>query len=378
MELGMYNSYLEVDFTKIKDAYLKTKAAIGPRQDILPVLKANAYGIGALKMAEFLVQTLGTQILAVAQVFEGAELREAGFRSIDILVMGAPPHHVLPYAVQYDLQTPVFRMEDADLLDAEAARQGKTAKVQIKIETGMNRIGVKPGEKLAELLNHLKTLKHLKVTGIYTHFANATVTDDSFTPIQYGLFKEAVAQVKAAGFALQYIHCRNTGATEWFREDLCTHVRPGSLYMGYASMDDHTNALHVQESTSWRAFVTNVHELQPGESAGYGRHFMAEKPTMVATIDVGYADGIFRPLAQAGGPVLVNETKTRYLVCAMDQTIVDVTNINCKVGDEVTLYGWTSSGKTCLPLEELEIFSDQTLAYNMCAVSRRVKRIYKY
>jgi len=378
MELGVYNSYLEVDFTKIKDACLKVKTAIGSKQDILPVLKANAYGIGSLTMANFLVQTMDVKALAVAQVFEGAELREAGYRAVDILVMGAPPRHVLPYIVQYDLQTPVFRAEDADLLDTEAAKQGKNARVQIKIDTGMNRIGVRSGAPLDELLAHLKLLKHLKVVGVYTHFASATVTGDEFTPIQYELFKQAVKQVKAAGFELQYIHCRNTGATEWFKEDMCTHVRPGSLYMGYASMDDHTNVLGVQESTSWRAFVTNVHELQPGESTGYGRHFMAEKPTMVATIDIGYADGIFRPLAQAGGPLIVNETRTRYLACAMDQTIIDVTGIDCKVGDEVTLYGWTTSGKTFLSLEELEIFSNQTLAYNMCAVSRRVKRVYKY
>lgn len=378
MELGVYNSYLEVDFSKIRDAYQKVKAAIGPKQEIMPVLKANAYGIGALTMADFLVQTMGAKSLAVGQVFEGAELREAGYRSVDILVMGAPPRHVLPYVVKYDLHTPVFRREDAEALDAEAARQGRTASVHIKIDTGMNRIGIRQGEALAGLLDFLKTLRHLEVVGVYTHFATATTTNDPFTYEQYEIFKKAVKQVQDAGFALRFIHCRNSGASEWFKEDICTHVRPGSLYMGYHSMDDGINALNVQESTSWRAFITNVHELQPGESAGYGRHFMAEKPTMVATIDVGYADGIFRPMAQSGGPLLVNESKSRYLACAMDQTIVDVTGIECKVGDEVTLYGWTSSGKTFLPLEELELFGGQTLAYNMCAVSRRVRRVYKY
>jgi len=378
MELGMYNSYLEIDFTKIKDACEKVQRQIGPKQQMLPVLKANAYGIGALKMAEFLVQTIGVRALAVAQVFEGAELRDAGYRSVDILVMGAPPRHVLPYAVAYDLQTPVFRLEDARLLDAEAEKQGKTAKVHVKIDTGMNRIGVRAGAALDALLAGLRTLRHLQVVGVYTHFANATVTGDPFTEEQYALFRQAVGQVRAAGFAPQYIHCRNSGATEWFREDLCTHVRPGSLYMGYHSMDDHTNALDVHESCSWRAFVTNVHELRAGESAGYGRHFMAKKDTTVATIDIGYADGFYRPMGQNGGPVLIGEHRARYLTCAMDQSIIDVTGIPCAVGDEATIFGWTSSGKACLPLDEIQDFTGQTLAMNQCAIARRVRRIYKY
>ena len=378
MELGNYNSYLEIDFSKIKDACEKVQKQIGPKQQMLPVLKANAYGIGALEMAAFLVQTIGVKAVAVAQVYEGCELRTAGYRAIDILVMGAPPRHVLPYAVENDLMTPVFRLEDARLLDAEAARQNKRARVHIKLDTGMNRIGVRVGAPLEELLAGLKGLAHLEVVGVFTHFASATVTGDPFTPVQYELFKQGVQQVKDAGFTLQYIHCRNSGAIEWFPADVCTHVRPGSLYMGYASMDDHTNVLDVHESTSWRAFITNIHELQPGESAGYGRHYMAEQPTAIATIDVGYADGIYRPLGQNGGPLLVGEHRTKYLACAMDQTIIDVTGIPCAVGDEVTLYGWTSSGKTFLSMEELEIFTGQTLAMNMCAVARRVKRVYKY
>lgn len=374
----MYNSYLEIDFSKIKDACEKVQKRIGPKQQMLPVLKADAYGIGALEMAEFLVQTIGVRAVAVAQTFEGVELRRAGYRALDILVMGAPPRHVLPYVVEYDLMTPVFRAEDARLLDAEAQKQNKRARVHVKLDTGMNRIGVRVGAPLDALLAELKTLKNVEVVGVFTHFATATVTGDRFTYEQYALFCQGVEQLRAAGFAPQFIHCRNSGAIEWFDDDLCTHVRPGSLYMGYASMDDYTNVLGVQESMSWRAFITNIHELQPGESAGYGRHFTAEKPTRIATVDVGYADGIYRPMGQTGGPILVNETRASYLACAMDQTIIDVTDIPCEVGDQATIFGWSASGKTFLPLEDIQRFTGQTLAMNQCAIARRVKRVYKY
>lgn len=379
MDIGMYNSYLEVDFGRMKESFRKVQAAAG-RRGVIPVLKANAYGIGLVPMADFLVNTMNCDVMAVAQTSEGVLLRQAGFRQADIMLLGPAPRHALPYAVENDLLLPVFSRETALWADEAAAALGKTARVQLKIDTGMNRIGVRQGAALEDLLAFLKTLEHLRVEGVFTHFVNATYTDDPQTSVAYAKFEQAVAQLRAAGFAPKYIHCCNTGATSWFKDDrISTHVRPGSLYMGYDSMDDGTNWLGVEECVSWRAFITNIHTVPAGESCGYCNHYVCRRDTVVATVDIGYADGLFRPLAQGstGGVLLVNDTRCRYLATSMDQTMVDVTGVPCQVGDQVTVFGYSQGGAK-LPLAELMRYTGQNLSYPLCLTNHRVKRIYRY
>ena len=206
MDIGMYNSYLEVDFGRMKESFRKVQAAAG-RRGVIPVLKANAYGIGLVPMADFLVNTMNCDVMAVAQTSEGVLLRQAGFRQADIMLLGPAPRHALPYAVENDLLLPVFSRETALWADEAAAALGKTARVQLKIDTGMNRIGVRQGAALEDLLAFLKTLEHLRVEGVFTHFVNATYTNDPQTPVAYAKFQQAVDQLQAAGFAPKYIHC---------------------------------------------------------------------------------------------------------------------------------------------------------------------------
>lgn len=378
MEIGMYHSYLEVDFGNMKEQYRKVQAAAAPR-GVIPVMKANAYGIGLLPMADFLVNTMGAEVLAVAQTCEGVTLRQGGFRQADIMLLGPAPENAVPYAVENRLLLPVFNRENADMVDAAAREQGLVARVQLKINTGMNRIGVCAGPDLDALLAHLKTLRNISVAGVFTHFVNATYTDDPQTPVAYEKFCRAVEQIRAAGFSPRYIHCCNTGATSWFKGDaISTHVRPGSLYMGYDSMDDGTNWLGVEECVSWRAFVTNLHTIHAGESCGYCNHFVAEKDTLVATIDIGYADGLFRPMAQGSGFLLLNDTLAPYLACSMDQTMVDATNVpGLRVGDQATIFGYSLNGAK-LPLAQLQTYTGQNLSYPLCLTNQRVKRIYCY
>ena len=379
MDIGMYNSYLEVDFGKMKESFRKVQAAAGTR-GVIPVLKANAYGIGLIPMADFLVNTMGVNVMAVAQTSEGVLLRQGGFRQADIMLLGPAPLHAVPYAVENNLLLPVFNRENAQWINDEALKQGKKARVQLKIDTGMNRIGVREGAPLDELLDFIKTLPALQIEGVFTHFVNATYTDDPQTPVAYAKFEQAVGQLRAKGIEPRYIHCCNTGATSWFKGDkISTHVRPGSLYMGYDSMDDGTNWLEVEEGISWRAFITNIHTVKAGESCGYCNHHVCEQDTVVATVDIGYADGLYRPMAQGGtgGVLLVNDSRCKYLATSMDQTMVDVTGVDCKVGDQVTIFGYSLGGAK-LPLAELQNYTNQNLSLPLCLTNHRVKRIYKY
>ena len=379
MDIGMYNSYLEVNFGKMKESFRKVQAAAGSR-GVIPVLKANAYGIGLLPMADFLVNTMGCDVMAVAQTSEGVQLREGGFRRADIMLLGPAPEHAVIYAVENDLLLPIFNEQNARWASEAACKLGKTARVQIKIDTGMNRIGVAHGAPLDAFLNTLKTLPALQVEGVFTYFVNATYTDDPQTPVAYAKFEQAVYQIREAGIDPRYIHCCNTGATSWFKGDrISTHVRPGSLYMGYDSMDDGTNWLEVEEGISWRAFITNIHTVKAGESCGYCNHHVCETDTVVATVDIGYADGLYRPMAQGGtgGVCLVNDSRCKYLATSMDQTMVDVTGVDCKVGDQVTVFGFSLGGAK-LPLAELQNYTNQNLSLPLCLTNHRVKRIYKY
>jgi alanine racemase len=152
-------------------------------------------------------------------------------------------------------------------------------------------------------------------------------------------------------------------------------VRAGSLLLGYPSMNDGSNPLGVRESMSWRAVVEKINHLSPGESCGYDRVFVARAPTDVAVVNVGFGDGLFRPLAMGGGPVILGDSRTEYLACCMDMCFVNATGIACAVGDEVTLVGTSAGGET-LSFTELQQYTGQSLSLPMVSINHRVKRVY--
>ncbi len=374
MDIGYYNSYLEIDLEIIRQSISKVKQHIGKNVDIIPVVKGNAYGMGLVEMSRFLLKYC-PDMLACGQVAEAVELRAAGI-DCEILIMSGIPNHALDTAVELGLQIPVYNSETAIKVSEIAAKKNKQAKLHIKIDTGLNRIGVKPGKPLKELISCIKQLNNLVIDGVYTHFSNATVVNDGFTLVQLDSFKNALEQIKLENITPRFIHCRNTGAVSWLSESISTHVRVGTLLFGFPGMDDGSNLLGLgKEPESWRAFITNINELNTGDSCGYGHAFIADKPTRIATIDVGYGDGLFRPLVINKGPVLVGNIRTRYLSAAMDQTFIDVTDIPCCIGDEVTIFGY-SKGGAALELAELEQVTGHTMTYLQSTLSKRVKRVY--
>lgn len=374
MDLSYYNSYYEVNLPTIGENFRKIQAYIGKTQ-IMPVLKADAYGLGLVRIAQYLCQQCSVEVFACAQVCEGVTLRQNGI-TVPILILGPAPFHTLSYVVEYDLQIPVFSAEGLRQLDAEAKKQKKIARAQIKIETGMNRIGVKLGEPLDQLLAVLTECSNIEITGAYTHFVQADLGDDPFTRHQYMQYQAAVQQIEAQGISLTYRHTCNTPATEWFTEAVAdsTHIRVGSLVLGYSDMEDGSNPIEVREALSWRSFITNIHTVYPGESVSYSRFFQPTVPTRVATVGVGFGDGLYNPLAKQSGPVLVNDTRTHYLDTCMDQCFVDVTGLDCKIGDEVTLFGYTKNGVLLSPKEFAPY--GQIYTAHTSATSFRTQKIY--
>ena len=175
MDLKYYNSYAEVDLDVLRDNFAKVKAHIGPSQGFIPVVKGNAYGMGTLPIARMLIEDCGVTVLGNAQIFEAAQIREAGYEDVDILIMGAAPFHAIPYAVKYRLQLPLFNKECALALSKAARDQGVSRiEAQIKVETGLNRIGARPGQQLAELLDCIRECGNIEIVGCFTHFAHST------------------------------------------------------------------------------------------------------------------------------------------------------------------------------------------------------------
>ena len=200
MDLKYYNSYAEVDLDAIRDNFAKVQAHIGPNQGQIPVIKGNAYGMGTLPIARTMIEDCGVGIVGNAQIVEAAQIREAGYKDVDILIMGGAPFHAIPYAVTYRLQLPLFNKESVLALSKAARDQGVSrVEAQIKVETGLNRIGARPGQQLAELLDCIRECGNIEIVGCFTHFSTSTAYNDPFTLEQYGRFEEGVAQIKAAG-----------------------------------------------------------------------------------------------------------------------------------------------------------------------------------
>ena len=377
--MDLHNSYVEVDLGEISRNIGKIRRRIGPDIGIIAVLKGNAYGSGTVEVGKYLADNCGIEILGLAGAAEAVPLREAGIDK-ELLLLGGIPYNVIPAVVEYDLQTPAFNTEYLELLEAEAKKRNKTVYVHIKIETGLNRIGVKPGQDLDELCLFLKNLKHVCVCGIFTHFIQSGNPDKTLTLEQMGKFKEALSQVRSHGFSPQYVHVSNSGASTWLSDEEITHIRPGGLLYGY---DDNLgenwqskNLFDLKETLSWHSYVTNVKTVPPGETVGYDCAFKVTKPTDVATVSMGYGDGYPRTLGTSGkAEMLVCGKRAPVIAICMDQLFLDVTGIPVRINDQVTIVG--KDGNEFISVFELARKMNQTYLAAASLISGRVGRVYK-
>ena len=377
-----YTSRLIVDLDRLVENYRKTREAAG--QEIIPVVKGNAYGFGIREVTECLVKDCGAKIIAVSRLSEALEIEDICRPGTDLLVLMPLRGKQLEAAVAKDFQFAVCSEEDAELASKEATRQGREkVRVQIKVETGLNRFGIKPGEPLEKLLDRVNALGNLAVTGVYTHFASSDEASgpegNGFTREQFARFKDAVSQVKARGISPQYVHCANTGGILWLKEsrEVCTHARNISLIYGYSYMEGDWNPLGVKEIATLRCRIADLKTVEPGETVGYGRSFLAERETKLALISFGYGDGYPRDLAvKKGGKVLVGGKKCPLVFMCMDTAMVDVTGVDCKAGDEVTVFGEDERGNEISLMKETRYLMGETVCVLLTHITDRVARIY--
>ncbi|MEW6724867.1 MAG: alanine racemase [Bacillota bacterium] len=365
--------WAEIDVAKFVHNLRQLRKAAGGT-DLMAVVKADAYGHGAVPLARAAVEA-GARYLGVAIVEEGVELREAGITA-PILVLGASPPEQALMVVEYNLTQTVASPELVRALGEAAGQRGRIALVHLKLETGMGRIGVAPGPQLDSLLTEIQATPGIRLEGVFTHLAAADQADQTYSRLQMRAFESGLRQVQAAGFRGIIRHVSNSAgiiALPGARYDL---VRAGISLYGYFPSSEVRRDLDLRPVLSWKARISHVKEVPAGYSVGYGCTYHTQYPTTIATVPLGYADGFPRLLSNRG-EVLVRGVRCQLVgrVC-MDQIMLDVGKIDgVQSGEEAVIIG--QQGNERLTADDLAR-GVGTISYEiLTGIQKRVPRVYR-
>ena len=330
------NSYVEVDLAALRTNMAAVRQQVGADITVIAVVKANGYGHGAVEVSRTLLEA-GAGMLAVALPAEGVELRQAGL-TCPILVMGSMLGREVPLTLEHDLMLTIFSEPFAHEVASQAQARGVRCPVHIKVDTGMGRLGVLAEEALG-VVPRIASLSGLEVVGVATHFPSADQADKTYTYEQVNTFRSILTGLEAAGLTFRYVHAANSAAIMDVPEAHFNAVRPGIILYGLPPSPEILNPLPLTPALALKSVVTYIKDVPPGSPLSYGRAYTTERPSRIASVPVGYADGYQRALGnQARVAVGGRFAPVVGRVC-MDQFLVDVTDLpEVAVGDEVTLY----------------------------------------
>ena len=364
------NSYVKIDLDVIARNFgaIQEKAGV----PVMAVVKADAYGHGAVQVARLLESKCA--FFGVSSMLEALELRQAGLTT-PILILGHTPVAAFPEAIRLGIRPAIFRYSDALELSREAVKQGVKAPFHFAVDTGMSRIGFQATQEAADICAQIAGLPGLLPEGLFSHFATADCEDLSRSREQVCKFDAFDAMLKERGVTIPIRHLDNSAGLMNFDKHY-EMVRSGIVTYGlYPSDEVSPKLLPLTPALSWHSRVTHVKQLEPGRQISYGGTFVTERPTMVATIPVGYADG-YRRCLSSRFYVLIHGKRAPILgrIC-MDQLMVDVTDIpNVQPEDPVVLVG--RDGDERITMEQI---SAEAYSFNyefVCGISRRVPRFY--
>ncbi len=365
-------NFAVIDLDAIAYNVAALKARVGPGAALWAVVKANAYGHGAVPVARAALAA-GASRLAVARIREGVELRQAGIEA-PILVMGYHLPNEAEAAVAHDLIMTVNDVAFARALDDQARDAGKTTPIHVKVDTGMGRFGLLP-EELLDFLESVTRFPHLELEGLWTHFATADEPDKGFARQQFAMFRYA-AFLARDRFEIPMLHAANSAAILDLPETYLDAVRPGIAIYGLYPSGEVSMDAALRPALTLVSHVGRVRTLPPGASVSYGRTFIARRHTRVALLPIGYGDGIHRLLSNRG-QVLIRGQRAPIIgrVC-MDNIMVDVSAIEgVQEGDEAVLIG--RQGDEVITAEEVAAWA-QTINYEVTtALMPRVYRDFR-
>ena len=372
-------TWAEVSLDNLEHNYRAIKNHIPEGCRFLGVMKADAYGHGAVPLSHALCE-LGAEYLAVSNLEEAIQLRRGGVRA-PMLILGYTPASFADTMVFMDITQEVHSLEYAKELDTALAGTNYILNVHLKLDTGMTRIGffAYDHERTLPELLEVCGLPHLHVEGVFTHFCVAdskAPEDEAFTRTQYARFTAMLDVLAAHGIRPELRHCASSGATILYPELALDMVRPGIATYGHAPSEDAEGILDLRPLMTVRTTVAQLREIPAGTSISYGRTYTAERDMRVAVLPIGYADGLLRGLSgKVSFRIRGRMARSVGRIC-MDMCMVDVSEIpEIRVGDEAALFGYDTDG-TLLPCERIAQQAG-TISYEiLCGISKRIPRIY--
>ncbi len=363
-------THLVVDLNILKKNFNKIKERVYPSK-IMPILKANAYGHGLVRIAQ-LMQELNADYIGVAVLEEGILLREIGI-TMPILVLGGVWGNQIPIFLKHDLTITASSIEKLNQIDSFASNMNMKAKVHLKIDTGMERIGVHYYNAKKFLDAALKT-KNVIIEGIYSHFANSEKKDLSYTFLQLKRFTEVIDYADKIFLEKPLYHISNSGAILQLPEANFDMVRPGILLYGVYPSTEVKKTIEVEPALTWKSIVVYFKVIKPNHPVSYGSTWQSDHNIRAVTVPVGYGDGYMRSMSNKAEVIIRGKRYPVIGMISMDQIVVNIESDSAYNGDEVMLIG--SDGNTKITVEELAEWAG-TIPYEILTnINTRVPRVY--
>lgn len=365
-------AWVEINLAAIRHNLQEVRRLVGPTVDIMAVIKAEAYGHGAIPVAKAAIAA-GASWLGVAMPEEGIALREAGLTT-PILIFGPiQPNQVIP-VVKHDLTAAVCNIESAIALSEEAVRTGKTAKAHLKVDSGMGRVGIGP-EAAIEFMRKLRELPGLQVSGIFSHMATADEKDKSYAKHQIQIFSSVITNLKTAGLLPEKAHLANSAGIMELPESHFNMVRAGIMLYGlYPSNEVDRQKAKLEPVLSLKAKVTFIKRVPKGTGISYGQKYHTGQESTIATIPIGYADGWSRMLTNKAEVIVHGKKFPVVGTICMDQCMIDLKDEPVNIGEVVVLIG--NLGKESISADKIAEKLG-TINYEVtCMLSNRLPKVF--
>lgn len=368
MEPLLRDTYVEINLDNIKYNMQKIREVLGEDVKIAAVVKANGYGHGAVDIAQTIMEN-GADYLAVATLTEALQLRKHHL-DYKILIMGYTPDEYLEYIVQNNITQTIFSLRQAKLLDDIATKYNTKCLVQIKYDTGFNRIGFKDTQESIDEIDKIFYLENIIVEGIFSHFALAGEKEDEK---QYKRLMDAIDKLEDRGRQFKYKHICDSIAGIDYPGYRLNMIRPGAIIYGLKSY--HDNSLILKQAMTFKTKIYHIKTIEKGEGVSYDYLWKANEKRTIATLPFGYADGYPRNMRDKGFVTIHGKKAPILGVICMDQCMVDISDIpEAKVGDEVIIYG--DGTNNTLSINDVSKLAQTNKNEIVCRITVRTPRVY--
>ncbi|WRF23640.1 alanine racemase [Helicobacter pylori] len=371
-------SFVEVNTHSLRHNFSAVKSIVPKDACVMAVVKANAYGAGAIKASEIFLQE-GANYLGVATLDEALELR-SHFPKTPILILGYSPNANASMLIDNDLSAMVFSLEQAEVFSQMALKSQKRLKIHLKIDTGMHRLGLEPNFKSIEIIKKIRALKGLEIEGIFTHLSNADAKIKTHAKNQMKAFNAFLEQLLDQKIEFQYRHAYNSAGIlslcNGNENRLLNLYRPGIMLYGFYPSNEMKESCPtiLKNVISLKAQIVQIRSVKKGEFIGYGEHFYTNEETLVGTLALGYADGLARALGNRIQVAINNQSAPLIGKVCMDQCFVKLNDIQAKEGDEVILFGDKSAKAN--DASEIAMLLNTIPYETISTLSKRLERVY--